>query len=193
MRAAGMRVYFFREISAWGYRLCARVVRDLFRKAVREATVSKLARNGAIGRLALAALAASLVSGCYMNAGLYPVNNSLTQGPSPARSVRISGAFTSGSAAVTLADGEVCRGRWKQSTASSSNPMAAVWDSVYGSGYYVAHVLGERLYAEAVLTGNRGTVLTIQMYRQQPRESEEMTPVRGVGKDNHGTIYKLAS
>lgn len=155
--------------------------------------MSKLAGSGARGRLALAALAASLVSGCYLNAGLYPVNSSLTQGPSAARTVRISGVFTSGSASVKLADGEVCKGRWKQSTASSSNPMAAVWDSVYGSGYYVGHVLGERLYAEAVLTGNRGTVLTIQMYRKQPRESEEMTPVRGVAKDNHGTVYKLAS
>ena len=145
------------------------------------------------GKLVIALLASVMISGCYARAGLYPVSSSLTPTPTAPIYIKMTGAFTSGSVSLTLADGEVCKGKWKESTATSSNPMIPVWDSIYGNGYYVAHVLGTRLYAEAVLSGQRGTALTIQMYRRESGDKDEITPIRGVAKDNHGTAYKVAS
>ena len=34
--------------------------------------------------------------------------------------------------------------------------MAADWDLVYGGGFYVAHVVGNKLYVRATLIGNMG-------------------------------------
>src|SRR5947208_16137854 len=87
------------------------------------------------------------------------------------------GTALSGNMTVVLADGEVCKGHWATvarppvakagataSTAPDSN-MSSVWDTIYGSGFYVSHVLGQRLYVQAVIPGNRGTVLKVEMYR----------------------------
>ena len=69
--------------------------------------------------------------------------------------------------------------------------MSAEWDTVYGTGFYVAHVLGAKLYARAVVTGNRGTILNVEIYRPLDQaESKPGTP-KGVTKDNKDNIYKL--
>jgi len=120
------------------------------------------------------------------------VASSAAQQPAPAATLKIAG-LSSGNISAKLADGEICKGRWKTAPATSSNPMASLWDSVYGQGYYVAHVLGTRAYVDTVLYGSRGTVLTLQMYRPESQEKDEFTPIRGVAKDNHGTVYKVVS
>ena len=70
--------------------------------------------------------------------------------------------------------------------------MPSAWDTVYGQGYYVSHVLGARLYAQAVATGNKGTVLNVEMYKAA--NEHDVIPadaVKGVAKDNKDNIYKL--
>jgi len=69
--------------------------------------------------------------------------------------------------------------------------MSSIWDTVYGSGFYVSHVLGTRLYVQAVIPGNRGTVLNLEMYRPEERESNIIGAIKGVAKDNKNNIYKL--
>lgn len=104
---------------------------------------------------------------------------------------------------VVLADGEVCKGHWATvplhpvakagataSTAPDSN-MSSVWDTIYGSGFYVSHVLGQRLYVQAVIPGNRGTVLKVEMYRSAGGEPNLLREIKGVAKDNKDNIYKL--
>jgi hypothetical protein len=107
----------------------------------------------------------------------------------------------SGSVSVVLNDGEVCNGRWisvsrvkvpKDATAANTpatNDMLSVWDTVYGSGFYVSHIVGGGgFYAQAVVPGNRGTVLNLEIYGIGTHAQNG--PI-GVAKDNKGNIYKL--
>ena len=71
--------------------------------------------------------------------------------------------------------------------------MASVWDTIYGTGFYVSRVLGARLYAKSVLTGNKGTILNVEMYKPQGEpEGATVAAIKGVAKDNRDNIYKLA-
>ena len=75
--------------------------------------------------------------------------------------------------------------------------LASAWDTVYGQGFYTAHVLGTPLFAQTVLTGNQGSVLQVEMYRQEhgsDTDPNSVAPldIRGVAKDSKGNIYKLA-
>jgi hypothetical protein len=74
---------------------------------------------------------------------------------------------------------------------SVAEGMPAAWDAVYGQGYYVAHVLGQRLYAHALVTGNQGTILNVEFYRVYQSQNEP-GQIHGVAKDNKGDIFKLA-
>ncbi len=105
---------------------------------------------------------------------------------------------------VVLGDGEVCKGRWSTvpraqvpkgaatASTSSTDGMPSVWDTVYGSGFYVSHVLGTRLYVRSALTGDRGTVLNVEMYRPDNNESNIRGAIKGVARDNKDNLYKLA-
>jgi hypothetical protein len=74
-----------------------------------------------------------------------------------------------------------------------ANGMQSAWDTVYGSGFYVSHVLGTRLYAQAVATGDRGTILNVEMYKPgDEREERRDRGAKGIAKDNKDNIYKLA-
>ena len=66
--------------------------------------------------------------------------------------------------------------------------MAADWDSVYGAGYFTAHVLGNKLYARATLTGTKGTVLHTEF------SNEDNTPgnTKGVAADNKDNVFKVS-
>lgn len=150
-------------------------------------------------------LAISTMLGCTHNARLYPVQGPLSaQTPLPVLVAKITGAVTPGNISVVLSDGEVCKGRWavvhpvkvpkgaNTATAPATNGMQSVWDTVYGSGFYVSHVLGTRYYAQAVASGDRGTVLNVEMYRPggEP-EGKRVSAIKGVAKDNKDNIYKL--
>lgn len=154
--------------------------------------------------LALSLLCVSTLTGCA-TARFYPVQGPLsTQTPPPVYVAKFSGAFNSGDLSVVLGGGEVCKGRWAQvprpktpdaataASATTANNLLAEWDTVYGTGFYVANVLGARLYARAVLTGNHGTILNVELYKPDKVENTTVGAIKGVARDDKGNIYKVA-
>jgi hypothetical protein len=144
-------------------------------------------------RLVLAALSAVLVSGCMVMVPghLYPVQGPLSaESPAPIYKFTLSGVFKSGTLSATLPDGEVCKGAW--SAIAQGDPSAqrfsAQWDAVYGSGFFVANVLGNPVFAGAILTGNKGTTLNVQFYDPVPGQ---VNAVKGIAVDNQGNLFKL--
>jgi hypothetical protein len=72
--------------------------------------------------------------------------------------------------------------------------MAQLWDSIYGDGFYVAHVLGTRLYARASLKANNGDTLKVEFYRPENEGNVTTTIaslIKGVAKDDKGNAYKI--
>jgi hypothetical protein len=150
----------------------------------------------------LVAIAANLAGCISLTApgAFSPVEGPLSQqNPVPTYAAKMSGLL-SGTISVVLDNGEVCKGSWAfvsrsppagtGTTAPIAPPlnMAADWDLVYGGGFYVAHVVGNKLYARATLTGNMGTVLNVEL------SNETNTPgnTKGVAQDNHGNVFKVS-
>ena len=155
-------------------------------------------------RFCVLVLAVLVLSGCMATARFYPVRGPLaSQAPPPVLVGKITGAFNSGTVSVKLKDGEICKGRWstvsrpestQASTVPTADDMAPVWDAIYGQGFYVAHVLGARLYARAVLSGNRGSTLNFEMYKHEDAHTDDSAgagAIKGVAKDNSDNIYKV--
>jgi hypothetical protein len=146
-----------------------------------------------------ASLATTMLAGCILSVpgGFSPVQGPLSkQSPIPTYAATMSGLF-SGSISVVLDNGEVCKGQWAfvSQTPSSSGAtvvtpidMAADWDSVYGAGYYAAHVLGNKLYARATLTGSKGTELHVEF----SNENNTRGNTKGVAADNKGNVFKVS-
>ncbi len=145
-------------------------------------------------------LGVCILSGCYLNGRLYPVKGPLAaQTPAPIFSARMTGAFNSSNLQVVLSDGEVCKGAWDmvnriqtQGSQKNANPapnLSAAWDTVYGQGFYTAHILGSKLHVESTLTGSKGTILHVELYR--PDTEEGLNEIKGVGIDSSGNIFKL--
>jgi hypothetical protein len=144
-------------------------------------------------------MTAAILSGCILSvpSGFSPVQGPLSQqSPIPTYSATISGLL-SGTVSVVLDNGEVCTGQWE--LASKSPPttssgtgtpidMAADWDAIYGPGYFAAHVLGNKLYARATLTGTKGTVLHVEF----SNESNTRGGTKGVAADNRGNVFKVS-
>jgi hypothetical protein len=154
-------------------------------------------------KLAFILLGISVLSGC-VRGRFYPVQGPLsTQTPVPVFKAKASGPFNSGNISVVLSDGEVCKGRWNgteafpiptgagPASAPATNEMASVWDAVYGQGFYLAHIVGNKDFARGIASGNRGTVLNVEMYRVTDKRPEDTTLFKGVAKDNKGNIYKV--
>lgn len=152
-----------------------------------------------------------MMLGCA-SARMYPVRGPLaSESPHAVYPAKITGLLYSGDLKITVANGEVCRGHWTlvkggnsadaapaDATPSSATEdssvaegMPAAWDTVYGQGYYLAHVLGQRLYAHAMVTGNHGTILNVEFYRLN-NATNVPSDFHGVAKDNRGDIFKLA-
>jgi hypothetical protein len=146
-------------------------------------------------------LAGALLTGCVslsVSGGFSPIRGPLSQqSPVPTYTAKMSGIL-SGTISVTVADGETCSGPWAfvskapaaGTVAGAAAPMdmGADWDLVYGSGFYVAHVVGNKLYARATLTGNMGTV----MYVEMSNETNTRGNTKGVAQDNHGNVFKVS-
>jgi hypothetical protein len=156
-------------------------------------------------RLVFLLLVVSTLSGCSATARLYPVQGPLsTQTPLPVYLAKLTGALNSGSISAVLNDGEVGKGGWQvvhrvtpvKGADAATDPtafnMSAEWDFVYGPGFYVSHVLGTRQYARALVTGNKGTVLNVEMYKPNNEENNTPSAIKGVAKDNNNNVFKLA-
>ena len=135
------------------------------------------------------ALAALVLNGCTAGVHLYPVSGPVAaQTPPQIYPARLSVNFAtrSGAFTATLADGELFKGRWKLEVPgpvnkADVNDMSAIWDQVYGPGFYVAHVLGAPSCGKALVTGSKGTPLTIEICGAE----------RGVARDGKGDVYKM--
>jgi len=144
-------------------------------------------------QLVLSGFIATVLAGCIgmVPGHLYPVQGSLAaQTPVPIYKVTLSGVLESGTMSATLQDGEVCKGSWApvHQNDPSAGTMSVEWDSVYGAGFFVANVLGNRVFARATLTGTRGTTLNVEFYDPTPGQ---ITNVKGIAKDNKGNLFKL--
>src|SRR5262249_8230725 len=134
--------------------------------------------------------------GCLtaLNARLYPIKGPLAaQVPAPVLAARIA-LRQNGEISLTLADGETATGRWVEGTANPSlnREMAPIWDAIYGQGFYTSQVLRTQLYARATVSGNRGTVLNVEFFREvETHYRTTCFVLSGVAKDNNGNIYKL--
>jgi hypothetical protein len=142
-------------------------------------------------------LTATMLGGCIVPGGFSPVQGPLSkQSPIPTYAATLSGVL-SGSISVVLDNGEVCKGPWAlvsttsqgtSATAVTPIDMAADWDSVHGTGYFAAHVLGNKLYARATLTGSKGTVLHVEF----SNENNTRGNTKGVAEDNKGNVFKVS-
>jgi len=160
--------------------------------------------------LAVVLLGVSVLPGCAATARLYPVHGPLsTQTPLPVYVAKLAHGLKSGNFSAILNNGEVCKGRWELVPPSNSskgattagvpsaNNMSAEWDTIYGPGFYSNEVLGADFYMRAVLTGNRGTLLNVEMFANQSpepsaRHDDPITRImKGVAKDNKGNTYNL--
>ncbi len=137
-------------------------------------------------------LAAVLTLGCTTPLYFYPV-----KGPVPV----IKGTYTGGMPPVIrlqLPDGEHCTGDWSQVKPETllGNPigtpapgsLSAAWDAIYGSGFYLARVLGSARHGQVLLKGDRGTTLSFEAYWDTIKDS----PMQGVALDSRGNLYKVA-
>lgn len=136
----------------------------------------------------LAILSACLV---MVPGHLYPVQGSLSaQTPVPIYNVTLSGILSSGTMSATLQGGEVCSGNWAavRQNDPSAGKLSVEWDRVYGEGFFVANILGNPVFARAVLAGTKGTTLNVEFYAPTPGQ---ITGVKGIAMDNNGNIFKL--
>lgn len=158
------------------------------------------------GRACLLISVSMTLLGCSRTVHLYPVQGPLSaQLPVPVIAARMTGEFTPGNLSAVLSDGELCKGRFKEvprvPVSQPTNPVnqltesdvSSMWDAVYGSGFYVAHVLGARYYARALVSGNRGSMLHVEIYRPENVEegSRLLAAIKGVVRDSKGNIYKV--
>jgi hypothetical protein len=107
-----------------------------------------------------------------------------------------------GTFSMVLPNGEVFQGPWKMTYQKSamqgaaagapqSSTMAAAWDTVYGPGFYVAHILGSKPYfMHSTLTGSKGTILQVEWYVPNFIGTTIMG-TNGIAEDSNGNIYKL--
>jgi hypothetical protein len=163
--------------------------------------------------LFLALLCLSTLGGCA-GARLYPVRGPLSlQTPVPVYKAKMSqaGILPSGSFSAVIADGEVCKGKWKlvfgskapKPAAPGADPslpdLAADWDTVYGANYYSLKAVSATWFMRGLATGNRGTILNVEMFMDESHPgpdtnnpSNTFREMAGVARDNKGNLYKLA-
>jgi len=140
-------------------------------------------------------LATALLGGCavMVPGHLYPVQGPLSkESTPPIYTVTLNGGvLPSGSITVHLASGINCRGDWRAISADdpTARQMSVEWDDVYGSGYFVAHVLGKRTFARAALTCTNAEKLNLEFLVVKPGEPSSTI---GVVSDSAGNIFKLS-
>ena len=124
---------------------------------------------------------------------LYPVQGPLSKEPTPPiYTATLNGSFLpSGTITVHIASGVTCPGDWK--VVSPADPtarqMSVEWDEVYGSGYFVANVLGKSTFARSVLTCTNAEKLNLEFLVVEPGNPSSIV---GVVNDGTGNIFKLS-
>jgi hypothetical protein len=141
----------------------------------------------------LAAVLAALGGCAIMVPGhLYPVLGPLSkENRPPIYSVSLNGGILpSGSLVVHMAQGITCSGAWNAVSQQdpSAQQMSAEWDEVYGSGYFVANVLGRRTFARSAPACTDSEKLSLEFLVVHPGNPSSTI---GVAKDGAGNVFKL--
>jgi hypothetical protein len=139
---------------------------------------------------------------------LYPVQGpAAAQTPPQVLTAKIKTGMVSESiSGFVSANGGAIQGKFATVTASSANArtlgtpesyppqpnLAFAWDTVYGQGFYLSHVLGNSI-AQGDFTGDQGTVLQVEIYYDIFRgaSNEAFSKGYGVAVDNKGNLYKM--
>jgi hypothetical protein len=139
-------------------------------------------------KILIACAVVVLLTGCARGVRLIPVQGPLSTKASPPRLfVRNQPpTFT-----VTLEDGEVCVGDGSDYTVGtvSESPLASEWDTVYGRGFFVDHVLG-RSVRRTLLTCKLGSTVLVENGQITPEAKASPLGI-GVAKDSRGNVFKL--
>ena len=154
-------------------------------------------------------LVLGFLSGGSAAAHFYPVQGPLaSQTAPPVFGGRLTAHadMRSGTFSAALGEGETFKGTLvlvgsgpKRRMGQSETPqpdldgMDKVWDLVFGSGYYQAHVLGDGQYGRAAITGSKGTLLQIEIHSSVSRTSggTQVSQPHGVARDSRGNVYKV--
>jgi hypothetical protein len=146
-------------------------------------------------KVAILLAASVMIGGCavMVPGHIYPVQGPLSKvSTPPVYSASLNGSFLPyGSITVHLAAGVSCPGDWKAVPADdpSARQMSAEWDQVYGSGYFVANVLGRRTFARTALTCSDGEKLNLEFLVVKPGNPSSTI---GVVSDDRGNVFKLS-
>jgi hypothetical protein len=137
----------------------------------------------------------AMLGGCavMVPGHLYPVQGPLSKETTPPiyTATLNGGVLPSGSITVHTSDGITCPGDWKAVSRDdpTARQMSAEWDKVYGSGYFVANVLGQRTFARSVLTCTNAEKLNLEFLVVEPGMPSSTI---GVVSDGTGNIFKLS-
>jgi hypothetical protein len=137
----------------------------------------------------------AMLGGCALMVPghLYPVQGPLSKESTPPiyTATLNGGVLPSGSITVHLARGINCPGDWRAVSRDDPNArqMSVDWDEVYGSGYFVANVLGKRTFARAVLMCTDAEKLNLEFLVVVPGQASSTI---GVVSDGSGNIFKLS-
>ena len=123
---------------------------------------------------------------------LYPVQGPLSkESMPPTFTLTMNGSFLPyGSLTIHMTQGITCSGAWKAVSQQdpSARQMSAEWDEVYGSGYFVANVLGKRTFARSTPTCSDSGKLSLEFLVVQPGIPSSTI---GVVTDGMGNVFKL--
>ena len=137
----------------------------------------------------------SMLGGCavMVPGHLYPVQGPLSRESTPPiyTATLNGGILPSGSITVHIADGITCPGDWKAISRDdpTARQMSVEWDEVYGSGYFVANVLGQRTFARSVLTCANAEKMNLEFLVVEPGKPSSTI---GVVSDGRGNVFKLS-
>lgn len=131
-------------------------------------------------------------------APVYTARISLTPNWSKPVTVGVRAYDSMGKIAVAMANGEQFNGTWKLvyqqpgAANTSSDPLAGAWDTVYGKGYFTAHVLGTPLFVHTGMTGAQGATLAVEWYEEPVGTGDDRRLVaKGIAADGKDDVFKL--
>jgi hypothetical protein len=138
-------------------------------------------------RLFLAIIFACASTGCAVGViHLYPIEAAGVGQPQILKGTIIYAAL-SATVSFRSPNGEKFSGPCAFGSAAGVNDdLKGTWDSVYGQGDYLAHVVGSQTHCTATLTGSAGTIFHLESYNETAE-----TPIKGIAQDSNGNIYKL--
>jgi len=161
-------------------------------------------------RLLFVLLAIITIAECSAAFGqkLYPVQGpGAAQTPPQVWTAKIKTGMVSESiSGFVSSNGGAIQGKFATVTASAANArtlgtpesyppqanLAFAWDTIYGQGFYLSHLLGNSI-AQGAFTSDQGTVLQVEIFYDVFRgaSNEAFTKGYGVAVDNKGNLYKM--